>query len=212
MRSFEQRRAEVFRRSADRIKTQRRVLKKVCTVCVSFCLLLWIGLTVFLPMINNEQRNPIRNNSSTSGNTNGTGNAGEQGSFSFSFSWQTDEVGSYDSATGLLVKGKDSTCADCVISLSLSEKQKSAIWDLISDLRLEQYPDQYDPHGGGASAQQTMTLVLTVRNDGRVKTVRAEDVLFSYVSSDVKAQKFLDACSGILDILTATDEWKNLGK
>ena len=48
----------------------------------------------------------------------------------------------------------------------------------------ETYPNEYDPQGGGFSSDSSMTLILTLRNSDKVKTVRAEDIALSYESDE----------------------------
>ncbi len=97
-----------------------------------------------------------------------------------------------------------------ITTLELDGQQLFAIWELLWELDIETYPDEYDPHGGGLSSDPSMTLILTLRDGDKVKTVRAEDIALTYESNDPKGQKFLDTCKGIRDILTATEEWKAL--
>ena len=129
---------------------------------------------------------------------------------SFFLTWNTYGISSYDSATGKLVKTTDATNPeDYVTTLQLDGTQLFEIWELLWELDIETYPDEYNPHGGLASSP-SMTLILTLREGDKVKTVRAEDIALSYESDDPKGQKFLDTCKGIQDILTATEEWKAL--
>lgn len=130
---------------------------------------------------------------------------------SFSLTWNTYGISSYDSATGKLVKTTDATNPeDYVTTLHLDGTQLFEIWELLWELDIETYPDEYDPQGGELSSDPSMTLILTLRDGDKVKTVRAENIALSYESDDPKGQKFLDTCKGIRDILTATDEWKAL--
>ena len=55
-----------------------------------------------------------------------------------------------------------------------------------------------------------MTLILTVRTNNTVKTIKAENIALSYSSNNKKGQAFLDACKEIKDLLMSTDEWKAL--
>ena len=130
--------------------------------------------------------------------------------YSFSLTWNTYGISSYDSKTGTLIKTNDATNPkDYTTNLKLSEQQYSAIWKLIKGLDIESYPDEYNPHGNGASTPY-MTLILSVKADGIDKTITVKETMLSYEANNKKGQKFLDTCKGIRDILTATEEWKAL--
>ena len=130
--------------------------------------------------------------------------------YSFSFTWNTYGVSSYDSVTGTLIKTKDATSPkDYTTNLKLNNQQYSAIWKLIESFDIDSYPDNYNPHKNGVS-NPYMTLILSVNSDGIDKTVTVEETVLSYVTNNSRGQKFLDVCKGIRDILTETDEWKAL--
>lgn len=225
MRELNECKAEVFRRSDNRIKERRRKFNRVLALCVPLCLILTIFSVTILPAMlpagmdkapeaGNHTGNlggvgagdPDENNADLPGNA-ATGSVDE---FSFSITWNTYGISSYDSATGKLVKTTDATNPeDYVTTLQLDGTQLFAIWELLWELDIETYPDEYNPHRGLASSP-SMTLILTLRDGDKVKTVRAEDIALSYESDDPKGQKFLDTCKAIRDILTATEEWKAL--
>lgn len=130
---------------------------------------------------------------------------------SFSLVWGCYGISSYDSETGRLVKTTDATNPeDYITTLQLDGTQQFEIQELLWDLDIEEYPDEYDPHGGGLASSPSMTLILTVRSGDQIKTVRAENIALTFESNDPKGQKFLDVCKGIRDILTETDEWNAL--
>lgn len=130
--------------------------------------------------------------------------------YSFSLTWNTYGISSYDSKTGTLIKTSDATNPkEYTTNLKLTEQQYSAIWKLIKGLDIESYPDEYNPHGNGASTPY-MTLILSVKADGIDKTITVKETMLSYEADNKKGQKFLDTCKGIRDILTATEEWKAL--
>ena len=130
--------------------------------------------------------------------------------YSFSLTWNTYGISSYDSKTGTLIKTSDATNPkDYTTNLKLTEQQYSAIWKLIKGLDIESYPDEYNPHGDGVSTPY-MTLILSVKADGIDKTITVKETMLSYEANNKKGQKFLDTCKGIRDILTATEEWKAL--
>ncbi len=225
MRNFEERKAEVFRRSENRIIERKRNRNHLLAWCVPMCLILTVWSVTILPAMMAVMGN-ARGAGSESGNkggeavedTNGKGadlpGNGAYGSvdeFSFALTWNTYGISSYDSATGKLVKTTDATNPDdYVTTLQLDGAQLFEIWELLWDLDIEEYPNEYDPHRGALASNPSMTLILTLRDGDNVKTVRAEDIALTYESDDAMGQKFLDACKGIRDILTATEEWKSL--
>ncbi len=130
--------------------------------------------------------------------------------YSFSLTWNTYGISSYDSLTGTLIKTKEATNPQAyTTTLTLSDEQYHKIWQLIEKLDIESYPDEYNPHQNGVSIPY-MTLILSVKSDGIDKTVTVAQTVLSYETSNAKGQKFLDTCKGIRDILTATDEWDAL--
>ena len=130
--------------------------------------------------------------------------------FAFSLTWGTYGISSYDSSTGKLVKTTDATHPeDYVTEYHLTNEEKKRILGLISDLDMESYPDEYNPHGNGSSVPY-MTLVLSVNANGIDKTVTAKETALSFEANNIKGQKFLDACRTIIDILTETEAWNAL--
>lgn len=130
--------------------------------------------------------------------------------YTFSLTWGTYGISSYDSKSGTLIKTKDATNPEeYKTNLKLTEQQYSAIWKLIEGLDIESYPDEYNPHGRGVSLPY-MTIVLSVKSENLDKTITVAETIASYETNDAKGQKFLDVCKGIENILTETDEWKAL--
>lgn len=130
--------------------------------------------------------------------------------FSFSLTWGTYGISSYDSSTGKLVKTTDSTHPeDYITTYKLTEEQKTQICKLLEKLDITSYPDEYNPNGH-ASSKPSMTLILSVTSDTVQKTVEARNIAITYESNNTKGQAFLNACKAIQDILTATDEWEAL--
>lgn len=130
--------------------------------------------------------------------------------FEFSFTWGTYGYSSYDSASGTLIKSKDATNPkDYTTTLNLTKQQYSQVWELIENLDIESYPDEYNPHGNGISTPY-MTLILSIKTDTFEKTITVKETILSYETKNKKGQKFLDTCKGIRDILTQTDEWQSL--
>lgn len=129
--------------------------------------------------------------------------------FSFALTWGCYGISSYDSATGRLVKTTDTTHpADYVTEYRLTEAERQEIWELLRELDVESYPDQYDP--GSGKSKPPMTLILTVRGLEGEKTIAAENISLTYESKDAKGQKFLDACRAIEELLTGTEAWQAL--
>ncbi|MED9966342.1 MAG: hypothetical protein UFJ18_06065 [Blautia sp.] len=97
---------------------------------------------------------------------------------------------------------------DYITYYQLTDEDKECIYNLLVSLDVKSYPDIYDPKSG--VSEPPMTLMLTVRGNGEVKTITAENISLSFVSEDEKGQQFLSVCEEICKRLTATDEWKAL--
>lgn len=132
--------------------------------------------------------------------------------FSFSLTFGTYGISSYDSRSGKLVKTTQaSNPEDYITNYRLADEEKELIYEYIHDLDPESYPDEYNPYGKGITSNPSDTLILTVRIGDSVKTIKAEDIAGSLSRSrKPKGQKFLDTCQAIIDILQATEEWKAL--
>lgn len=130
--------------------------------------------------------------------------------FSFSLTWNTYGISSYNSSTGKLVKSTDATNPDdYVTTYYLTDAQKQKIYELIEELDINSYPDEYNPHKNAVSTPY-MTLILSVKTREYEKTVTVKETVLSYDANNRKGQKFLDVCKTIEDILTETQEWKSL--
>lgn len=225
MRSFEERKAEIFLRSENRIKERKKNRKRILTVCIPLCVILILGSAVLPELIpvgfdrveqeNNAQiEDEIGNKLDYTVNDedgfDGIESATESNDFSFSITWGCYGISSYDSETGRLVKTSDATHPeDYVTTYYLTNEQKQEIYNLIIGLNIEKYPDEYNPHRNAVSTPH-MTLILSVKADGIDKTVTVPETALSYEANNRKGQKFLDVCKAIEDILTSTDEWKAL--
>jgi len=230
MREINECTAEVFRRSENRIKERKRNRNRILAMCIPLCLIITIFSVTMIPAMLpagmdkapeadgfsgngmvGDVGDPGNNKEDGNGDTDGSVNTDVPDNLSFSLTWNTYGISSYDSATGKLVKTTDATNPeDYITTLQLDGQQLFGIWELLWELDIETYPDEYDPHGGELSSDPSMTLILTLRDGDKVKTVRAEDIALTYESDDPKGQKFLDTCKGIRDILTETEEWKAL--
>lgn len=130
--------------------------------------------------------------------------------FSFSLTWGVYGISSYDSRTGKLVKTKDATKPrDYVTYLHLSDETVDYIYGLLLDLNIDSYPEKYDPDKHLA-CDPSSELTLTVRVDGKTKTVEVDDMSASRLALIGKAGKYIETCIIIRDLLTASDEWKAL--
>ena len=129
--------------------------------------------------------------------------------FSFALTWNVFGISSYDSQTGKLIKTTDTTHPEnYVTSYKLTDEEKKHIYTLLTDLDVNSYPDVYDPQNG--MSEPDATLILTVRMNGKTKTIKAEHISLFFVSKDEKGQLFLDTCDAISNILMTTEQWKAL--
>ena len=223
MRTFEERKAEIFLRSENRIKQRRKNRRRILSVCIPLCVILIVGsaaLPRLIPVgddhVEQENSFEIKDESGDGfdyGDEDGFDGieaAPESDSFSFSLTWGCYGISSYDSTTGRLVKTSDATHPeDYVTTYYLTDEQKQEIYNLIIGLDIEKYPDEYNPHKNAVSTPY-MTLILSVKANGIEKTVTVPETVLSYDANNRKGQKFLDVCKAIEDILTTTQEWKVL--
>ena len=129
---------------------------------------------------------------------------------SFSVTWGTFGISSYDSQTGKLIKTTDATNPnDYVTTYHLSQKELDTVYQLIRDLDVAKYDDQFSPSDFNGS-DPYLTLSLTVRTGKINKTVQAIEVADYRDANNAKAQKYLDTVKAIKDILIETDAWKAL--
>lgn len=137
-------------------------------------------------------------------------------SFSFSFTWNTYGVSSYDSETGRLVKTTDATRpSDYVTTMYLSEDALVEIYTMLLKMDINSYPDSYDPINAPDAetiikSEPSKTIILEVYGESIGKSIRCSDIAFGADGYDAKARAFLDACNRIEEIITDTKEWKAL--
>ncbi len=132
----------------------------------------------------------------------------EPDEFSFSLTWGTYGISSYNSTTGELVKTNDTTRPeDYITTYHLSEDELDTIYALIRKLDIESYPDIYDPNPG-TGTEPPATIILEVHTKDVDKTITAKDIAMGYDANNNKGQKFLETVKAIKDILIETDEWK----
>jgi hypothetical protein len=129
--------------------------------------------------------------------------------FSFSLTWGTFGISSYDSKTGKLVKTDDVADKENYETTHiLTAQEKLSIFKIVEELGVYSYPDEYNPTLGiGSDPYQK--LILSANIDGISKTIMANEVALGDATSP-KGQKFMDACDAIEDILENTEEWKAL--
>ena len=129
--------------------------------------------------------------------------------FSFSITWGTFGISSYDSKTGRLVKTKDATVPDdYVTTYILTDDELKNIYNMIRDMEIEDY-GEFGAIDFGAS-DPYLTLSLTVEADGFYKTVTADEVSGYNDGNTPRAKRYLEVIRYIRDILINTDEWKAL--
>ncbi|MBR5774188.1 MAG: hypothetical protein IKY44_04970 [Clostridia bacterium] len=131
--------------------------------------------------------------------------------FSFALTWGCYGISSYDSNTGTLIKTTDATNPDDYIThYELTDEDKEYFYNLLVALDVNSYPDIYNPHDCLHITIPPSTLILTVRVNGEVKTITAENIAFAIEADNEKGQKFLSTCEAISNRLKSTDEWKVL--
>lgn len=223
MRSFEERKAEVLRRSKMRIAARRRKYR-TAMVCVPLCFIIMLSAITLHRTLPSYSSIDTNKNATPNGEefreakdaqndtvSDGINDSESLDNFSFSFTWGVYGVSSYDSTSGKLVKAGDATEPDnYTATYQLTDEQKRKIYDIILDLDITSYPDSYNPFGEGITSCPQMTLVLSVRTDSFAKTVTAANIALMYETNNAEGQKFLDVCKSIEKILTETDEWKAL--
>ncbi len=130
--------------------------------------------------------------------------------FSFALTWSTYGISSYDSKTGKLVKTDRDvrTPENFITNYMLTDEDKVFIYNQLLALNVYSYPDIFDPENGVSIPDRT--LIITLREKGGEKTIKAEHVSVSPRSITKKGQKFLDTCKEISNLLRETEEWKAL--
>lgn len=130
--------------------------------------------------------------------------------FKFYIRWNTYGISSYDSLSGAMIKTSDATNPeDYITTCYLPNEQMKNIRNIIEEIDIMSYPDEYNPHGRGVSTPY-MTLELSVATESFSKTITVPETVLSFDTDDAKGQRFLNAFSAIIDILTNTNEWRAL--
>ena len=130
--------------------------------------------------------------------------------FTFSLTWGVSGHSTYDGETGLLVKTDDVvelSPEDFQTTLSLSKEQREQAYRLIHKMNIFAYPENYHP--GLSRSDPPCTLGVTVRLGDTEKRVVCYNV-GSYDHATLKGRRFLDTCWGLVEMVTATPEWKAL--
>lgn len=127
--------------------------------------------------------------------------------FSFAIAWNPYGDSTYDSATGVLIKQLVADpVADYTTELKLSGAQLKEIWEILSALDLDGYPDMLQPQN---PSNPGPWLNLTVRQGEKERSVYCLD-LDAYRSSGEAGRTYAEAGEKIVEILTATKEWQAL--
>ena len=134
--------------------------------------------------------------------------ASSEENFSFSFTWNTYGVSSYDSATGKLIKTTDTQTPEKYTTYyKLTELQRKQLYALIINLDVLSYPDEYDPNPT-MGKDPPSKIILSVKTKDFEKTITVENDVGEPI--DTKAAYFCDACRIIRGTLMQTEEWKAL--
>ena len=129
--------------------------------------------------------------------------------FSFSLTFGTFGVSSYDSETGRLVKTTDATNPeDYVTTHILRPWEREYMFKLLMSLGAGYYPDEYNP--SDSFSEPSQTIILTVHILDFDKTIKVEDISLFYDYRDDDGKRFIDTINSIVDILVSTEEWKAL--
>ena len=160
MKTFEERKAEVFRRSKERIHIRRKRRNCILAFCIPLCLMLTIWSVSLFPASPDSATN-IGGNHAGDWNSNSAANNGAMNgiesdqnigrndyldkvnpnntptdtadNFSFSLVWGCYGISSYDSETGQLIKTTHATTpADYITTYHLTKAQKQQIFNLIN--------------------------------------------------------------------------------
>ena len=211
MRDLNECKAEIFRRGEKRIRERRAKITKTIAMCVPVFLLIAV-LSVNVMRDKKGVNNLSFSQSDKDAPDKDDGiNGMLSDSFSFSLTWGCYGVSSYDSETGILVKTTDATNPEDYVTIYyLTKEEQQQIYDMIINLDVTSYPDEYNPHNDGVMSSPSMTLVLSVKTGDFDKTIMAEDIALSYETDNIKGQKFLYTCKMIQDILMETKEWEAL--
>ena len=137
--------------------------------------------------------------------------------FSFSITWGTNGISSYDSRSGKLVKTSHATdVSKYTTYVKMSNNELQTVYRcLFSDINIGRYPDSYDPFNApdapiSIMTEPNQTIILSVTKNGSTKTVKCDKIAYARLDEcycdDAKA--FLTAVREIIDLITSFPEWE----
>ena len=137
--------------------------------------------------------------------------------FSFSITWNTYGISSYDSKTGTLIKTKDATdVSKYTTTYKMNDIELMTVYNLL--MQLKDYPDNYDPYNDPDSETRLFstpnrTVIIKFTANGAEKTITCEKISYGVTGGyDDAANKFLQIEQRIEDILTDTKQWQTLAE
>lgn len=129
--------------------------------------------------------------------------------FRFYLEWDVGGDSTYDSETGKLVKQKSAAkVEDYTTTFFLSDEQKAELFELISDMEPETYPDNYNPIDG--ETRPAMNIVLSVTYNGKTKTITCAGVALVGKADGIAGEKFMAVYNRIVGMIMQSAEWKQL--
>ena len=137
--------------------------------------------------------------------------------FSFSIVWNTYGISSYDSASGKLVKTKDTEhIGKYTKYVKMSEEELKTVYRyLFYDIDLTAYPDVFDPFNApGAetiyTSEPNQTVIISATANGVTKTVTCEKIAYGTPNScfSEEARQFMLAKDKIVSLITSFPEWE----
>jgi type I restriction enzyme R subunit len=100
----------------------------------------------------------------------------------------------------------------------IADQQETELWNLLSKLDPDSYPEDYDPYNDPdsdvrMSSEPSRDLILTVRTEAGEKTIACRGICIGGAGLrgyDDRAQTFLEVCEGVTRLLEQTPEWQSL--
>ena len=132
---------------------------------------------------------------------------------SFSLKFGTYGESFYDSKSGELIKTTNASDPQkYVTELHLSDAELETIFNMIWDMDISAYPDEYDPVNPPDATEKLMsepyeTIVLTYRAGDYEKTIRCKEVAVASGGYDERSRAFLELCDYIERLVVNSDEW-----
>ena len=137
--------------------------------------------------------------------------------FSFSIVWNTYGISSYDSASGKLVKTKDTEhIGKYTKYVKMSEEELKTVYRyLFYDIDLTAYPDEFDPFNApGAeiiyTSEPNQTVIISATANGVTNTVTCEEIAYGTPNGcySEEARQFMLAKDKIVSLITSFPEWE----